>query len=72
MLGNVWQWCEDRHTLDPRDPGVDPGRPLTGANRMVRGGSFGDNARSARCAARDNDGPDVRLELYGCRVARSL
>ena len=69
MLGNVWQWCEDRYMPDAAST---PGASQRGTTRVVRGGSFGDNGRSARCAARDSDGPDVRLPLYGCRIARSL
>ena len=43
MLGNVWEWCQDRGDgID--DPGiaikVDPTGPETGDRRVLRGGSF--------------------------------
>ena len=65
MPGLIWQWCADRYVPEP---GADTRR---GTTRALRGGSFGDNSRSARCAARDSDGADVRLPIYGCRIARS-
>jgi formylglycine-generating enzyme required for sulfatase activity len=68
MLGNVWQWCATRYAPEERPIGSTE----RGANRAMRGGSFSDNARSARCAARDSDGPDARLPIYGCRIARDL
>lgn len=36
MLGNVWEWCEDRKDDYPASPAVDPAGPLRGELRAVR------------------------------------
>ena len=62
-LGNVWEWCEDRwrprYDADPE-----------GSNRVVRGGSWNDYARSVRAAYRDQDDPAYRYRNLGFRLAR--
>ena len=54
VLGNVWEWCEDRYSSyeQPARPG-DGLRDEPGSrNRVLRGGSFSDPALSARSAVR--------------------
>jgi formylglycine-generating enzyme required for sulfatase activity len=68
MPGLIWQWCDDRYTPDYAGDTA----TTRGTTRALRGGSFGDNARSARCAARDSDGAEIRLPIYGCRIAQDL
>ena len=45
MLGNVWEWCEDvwveNYREESRASAVDP----ASAHRVIRGGSWGDDAR---------------------------
>ena len=74
MLGNVWEWLEDcwhdDYTGDP--PG--DGSAWVEANcelRVVRGGSWGMQARGLRVSNRDGDYPDTYfLPPPGFRCAR--
>ncbi|PZN81638.1 MAG: hypothetical protein DM484_08010 [Candidatus Methylumidiphilus alinenensis] len=46
-------------------------RPETGAARVVRGGSWNNNARNCRSAYRNNNDPDNRNNNTGFRCARA-
>jgi len=74
MIGNVWEWTEDcRNPSYRRAPG-DGGAWLAGdcARRQVRGGSWIDNPRFARSAARRWDASGNRDDSIGFRVAQTL
>jgi len=71
MVGNVWEWM---HTLykeypynakDGREDEASPNR------RVLRGGSFHVDRRSARCASRYNLSPDDRYFNIGFRICVS-
>ena len=47
------------------------GGSKTGAGRVIRGGSWNDNARNCRCAYRNQNTPDNRNENLGFRCARA-
>jgi formylglycine-generating enzyme required for sulfatase activity len=51
---------------------TDPVGPLTGWERVLRGGGWDYYAVGARAADRDVDGPDYRYGNGGFRLARSL
>jgi hypothetical protein len=76
MLGNVWEWCAD-HWHDgydgaPKDGSAwlqDVGRSGA-ARRVVRGGSWNDDARFVRAAYRFRFEPSARSGNLGFRCAR--
>jgi len=78
MAGNVWEWTsslwgtdaskpEFGYPYDPRDGRENPNAPHS-VRRVVRGGSFGDDARSVRCAYRCGNPPLSRIDYVGFRV----
>ncbi|MEM6766657.1 MAG: SUMF1/EgtB/PvdO family nonheme iron enzyme [Bacteroidota bacterium] len=73
MSGNVWEWCQDRYgsSYYSNSPGQNPKGPDSGAGRVIRGGSWGDDASYLRVAARDWFYPGRRLDYLGFRPART-
>jgi formylglycine-generating enzyme required for sulfatase activity len=76
--GNVWQWCHDRYasyaTADPSsaaDDRADTATVTDNESRVLRGGSFSNNARDVRSAYGYNPRPDYRFINAGFRVART-
>jgi formylglycine-generating enzyme required for sulfatase activity len=73
MHGNVWEWCWDRYTEDlGAEVAVDPQGPTTGAQRVIRGGSWYYYARECRSASRAPYWPNSGDDIVGFRVARTL
>ena len=73
MHGNVREWCWDWNNADYYiDPsaGDDPAGPLTGTNRVIRGGSWYDAAQYLRSAIRSSYNPWFRLDFIGFRLVR--
>ena len=71
MLGNVYEWCNDRR--DDYDTTVveDPWGPESGTSRVIRGGAFDHAGHDARAAHRNGDGPGHRSDDIGFRVVRT-
>jgi serine/threonine protein kinase len=75
MLGNVREWCWDWFAEYRPAETIDPKGPATGHRRVLRGGSFLDDALSLRSTARKSWEPvDMLWSAWdqGFRVARNL
>ena len=74
MHGNVWEWCWDWSDLsyyNIESTSIDPKGPKTGKARVLRGGSWNNDALVFRSASRNWDEPAVRNRYCGFRVART-
>lgn len=78
MHGNASEWCSDKY--DTRyysqlaiSTAVDPaGSGSSGYGRSLRGGSWNSRPHECRSASRLGISPDVRRNIFGFRLARSL
>jgi formylglycine-generating enzyme required for sulfatase activity len=70
MHGNVWEWCQDWYDEDyyKTGPAANPPGPVTGARRVLRGGSWISNSASCRSASRTGLGPIMRTNYIGFRI----
>ena len=71
MLGNVWEWVEDWHGAYPGGAVTDPAGPGSGSKRVIRGGSWINNARICRSAIRSRNSPGIRGINLGFRLLRT-
>ena len=71
MLGNVEEWVLD-WLADAPAGGMDPTGPISGAQRVLRGGHYNDKAQNCRCASRSLMVPNWSAGVIGFRVACSL
>ena len=73
MLGNVLEWTQDHWHDDYRGAPTDGlawERTEAGASRVIRGGSWRDDARHVRAASRGGSDPGGRNGFLGFRCAR--
>ena len=71
MHGNVNEWCLDWWDGSPYDASSaeDPEGDKTGSNRVIRGGSWREDAAICRSAFRNYGDPSCRYNYRGFRVA---
>jgi formylglycine-generating enzyme required for sulfatase activity len=72
MHGNVFEWCQDWLGDYPQKDVGDPQGPKEGQYRVLRGGSWNDNAECCRSTYRSGDEPDSRAINCGFRVCFSV
>jgi formylglycine-generating enzyme required for sulfatase activity len=71
LAGNVWEWVSDWWAAYKPAPAIDPTGPSGGPSRVLRGGSFGADARSLRGADRNFIPPEDVVHFIGFRVVWS-
>ncbi len=71
MMGNVWEWVQDRYGPYQGEPTEDPTGPESGDHRVMRGGSWDNNPGLCRVTTRLHVGPDHRFDFVGFRLLRT-
>ena len=69
MSGNVNEWCQDWYGSYSADAQTNPTGPSSGSSRVVRGGSYYNNARGCRVAFRFKLSVTNRVSYLGLRLA---
>lgn len=70
MSGNVWEWCSDSFVLYPSKHQTNPRvNQRWGSGRVLRGGSWYNNAQCCHVAFRNFNNPSCRNNYYGLRLA---
>ena len=74
ICGNLQEWCHDWYgeytARSVNNPLINPIGPSHGTFRILRGGSWTEDAIACRSAARQDNYPDVSYNYIGFRVVR--
>lgn len=68
MHGNVWEWVSDWYAPYSRKKAVDPSGPLSGKEKVIRGGSWYFGAGNARSSHRRTHEPKLWGFSIGFRI----
>ncbi|PON15659.1 formylglycine-generating enzyme family protein [Candidatus Entotheonella serta] len=71
MLGNVWEWVQDRYGRYGNNLAKDPVGPSSGPYRVMRGGSWDNNPGLCRAATRLHVAPEHRFDFADFRLVRT-
>ena len=71
MIGNVWEWCQDRKYYNPSDYVTEPTGSSKSLIRVSRGGSWISLARYCRSGNRCEFTPNYRNLYLGFRLLRN-
>ena len=73
MSANVWEWVNDWYDSNfySVSPSLNPLGPVSGTNRVVRGGSWTNSASDMRSSARSYTAPGNAFNHIGLRVVRN-
>jgi len=71
MSGNVYEWVQDWYNEDyySKSPKANPGGPVSGQQRVARGGSWLSDAEDCRVSNREAGPPNLRTNQLGFRLA---
>lgn len=75
MLGNAWEWCQDKYDSEfyRKSPSRDPVNLAGNGARVFRGGGFDNWTGFLRCADRySSHSPKLRTEWAGFRLVREI
>ena len=71
MSGNVWEFCWDYyHNEYPAIDTINPTGPASGTMRVMRGGSFSNDASNCTIARRFYTPANLAADTHGLRVVR--
>ena len=71
MSGNVLEWCSDWYGSYSASDQTNPTGPASGSSRLLRGGSWINDATYCLVAIRNISTPSSRSSSYGVRLASS-
>ena len=71
MSGNVREWCQDWYGIYSSSSQTNPQGPISGVNRISRGGSWFDGARCHSSQRDGNESTSVRNNITGLRLCLS-
>ena len=72
MHNNVWEWCQDYYDNYNTEHSINPKGPITGVDKVMRGGSWSNIKASSRSATRRNRKPNYTSNALGFRIVLEI